>query len=67
MASAANTRTGELLLRFLAVTGWDVDLRPAAAGVSVLAVGPGRITAWGKTPEAAAFAAFAHARGQNTR
>jgi hypothetical protein len=72
VASAANTRTGELLLRFLSVTGWDVDLRPAVAGVTLLAVQPGddgplRISAWGRTPEAASFAAFAQARVQNTR
>jgi hypothetical protein len=68
VASAANTRTGELLLRFLTVTGWEVDVHPATAGVSVLAVQAGlRISAWGRTPEAASFAAFAHARAQNAR
>jgi hypothetical protein len=51
----------------MTVTGWEVELWPAAAGVNVLAVGPGRISAWGRTPEAAAFAAFAQARAQNTK
>lgn len=72
VATAANSRTGELLLRFLSVTGWDVDLRPAVAGVTLLAVQPHeggllRISAWGRTAEAASFAAFAQARAQNTR
>ena len=67
MATAANTRTGALLLSFLAVSGWDVDVRAAPAGVTALAVGPGRISAWGRTAEAAAFALYAQARAQNTR
>jgi hypothetical protein len=67
VATAANTRTGELLLRFLTVTGWDVDVCESERGVTALAVQAGdgaplRITAWAKTREAVSFALFEQVR-----
>lgn len=67
VATPANTRTGELLLRFLTVTGWDVDVNESTTGVTGLAVhagenGPLRITAWAKNREAVSFALFEQVR-----
>ena len=61
MASAAEWRSGELLLRFLTLAGWTVDVRRAPVGLSALAVrgaGCPRVAAWGKNETAVALLLF---------
>lgn len=58
MASAAEWRSGDLLLRFLTLGGWTVDVRRAPVGVSALAVrgdGGPRVAAWGRNRAAVAL------------
>ena len=60
MASAAEWGSSELLLRFLTIAGWTVDVRRAPVGLSALAVretGP-RVAAWGRDRNAVALLLF---------
>jgi hypothetical protein len=65
MASAAYSNSADLLLRYLALTGWHVEFRDDGTGVSALAVRDdarnGRIAAWAKTRAAAAIVLFEQA------
>jgi hypothetical protein len=61
VASAAKWRSGELLLRFLTLAGWNVDVRRAPVGLSALAVrddGSPRVAAWGRDRTAVALLLF---------
>jgi hypothetical protein len=61
VASAAEWRSGELLLRFLNLAGWTVDVRDAPVGLSALAVrgsGSPRVAAWGRNRTAVALLLF---------
>jgi hypothetical protein len=61
VASAAEWRSSELLLRFLTLTGWTVDVRRAPVGLSALAVrddGSPRVAAWGVNRTAIAVLLF---------
>jgi hypothetical protein len=61
VASAAEWRSGELLLRFLTLAGWTVDVRRAPVGLSALAVRGGdgpRVAAWGRNETAVALLLF---------
>jgi hypothetical protein len=61
VASAAESRSGELLLRFLTLAGWTVDVRRAPVGLSALAVRDGgspRVAAWGRNRTAVALLLF---------
>ena len=61
MGSAAEWRSGELLLQFLTLAGWTVDLRRTPVGLSALAVRGGdgqRVAAWGRTETAVALLLF---------
>ena len=67
MASAAEWRSGELLLRFLTLAGWTVDVRRAPGGLSALAVRGGdgpRVAAWGRNETAVALLLFQAACGK---
>jgi hypothetical protein len=61
VASAAEWRSSELLLRFLTLAGWTVDVRRAPVGLSALAVrddGSPRVAAWGANRTAVAILLF---------
>ncbi len=64
VASAAKSGSGELLLRYLTLAGWTVDVRSAApVGLSAVAVrqdgaeGP-RVAVWAKNRNAVALLLF---------
>lgn len=73
MASAAESRSSELLLRYLTLNGWTVDVREAGPiGLSAVAVrhdgatGP-RTAAWAKTHTAVALLLFHSTFGEAPR
>lgn len=64
MASAAGPASSSLLLQYLTLTGWSVDIRDDGDACSGVAVrDKTRVTAWAKTRAAAAILFFEHACG----
>jgi hypothetical protein len=66
VASAARQNSDDLLLRYLELTGWSVEIRDDGNGLSALAVheaadGPLRIAAWARTRTALVIAVFEQA------
>lgn len=68
MASAAGSTSGTLLLQYLTLTGWHVDVRAADDGYYATAEhGDARIAASAKTRPALALLLFEHACGSPQR
>jgi hypothetical protein len=62
VASAAKPGSSGLLLDYLTLNGWRVDVHGAVCGVSAVATrGDARIAAWGKTRVTVAILLFEHA------
>ena len=68
MASAAGSTSGALLLQYLRLTGWQLDVHSADDGFMAVAErGEMRVAAAAKTRPAVAFLIYEHACGTPRR